>query len=182
MSWQEVIDDARQAWQDRGFLRFAQAPLQAASRGRLFAPAYADDTPVADVVVQQQGPNYAIAKRLQRWRAISAQRDGHTVSFNVAPPTRTLSVTKNRMLGAAYAGAHRFGVEIFEPATTRVLMAALLVHDLHQPLPGYANPESLFSDQAAHGGLWRRGYEPRSVLGLAAVSGLPQSLLSDIKR
>ena len=51
--------------------------------------------------------------------------------MNVAPPTRTRSVTKNRVLAAAYAGAHRFGVEVFEPATTKVLMAALLVHDLH---------------------------------------------------
>ena len=52
-------------------------------------------------------------------------------SPNVAPPTRTRSVLKNRALAAAYAGAHRFGVEVFEPATTKTLMAALLVHDLH---------------------------------------------------
>ena len=51
--------------------------------------------------------------------------------MNVAPPTRTRSVVKNRALAAAYAGAHRFGVEVFEPATSNVLMAALLVHDLH---------------------------------------------------
>ena len=49
---------------------------------------------------------------------------------NVAPPTRTRSVVKNRVLAAAYAGAHRFGVEVFEPATRNMLMAALLVHDL----------------------------------------------------
>jgi hypothetical protein len=35
------------------------------------------------------------------------------------PPTRTRSVMKNRALAAAYAGAHRFGVEVFEPATSR---------------------------------------------------------------
>ena len=40
-------------------------------------------------------------------------------------------MVKNRALAAAYAGAHRFGVEVFEPATSNVLMAALLVHDLH---------------------------------------------------
>ena len=60
-----------------------------------------------------------------------ARRDGATVSINIAPPTRTRSVLKNRALAAAYAGAHRFGVEVFEPATSQVLMAALLVYDLH---------------------------------------------------
>ncbi|WP_284284871.1 hypothetical protein [Arsenicicoccus piscis] len=50
--------------------------------------------------------------------------------MNVAPPTRTRSVTKNRALAAAYAGAHWFGIEVFEPATSNTLMAALLVHDL----------------------------------------------------
>ena len=63
----------------------------------------------------QQGPNYALAKRLQRWRATVARDGGATVSMNVAPPTRTRSVTKNRVLAAAYAGAGRFGVEVFEP-------------------------------------------------------------------
>ena len=84
-----------------------------------------------DSLVPQQGPNYALAKRLQRWRATVARDAGGTVSMNVAPPTRTRSVVKNRALAAAYAGAHRFGVEVFEPATSNVLMAALLVHDLH---------------------------------------------------
>jgi hypothetical protein len=27
-----------------------------------------------------------------------------------------------------------------------------------------------------HGGLWRAAYDPRSVLGLAAVTGLPSAL------
>ena len=42
-----------------------------------------------------------------------------TVSMNVAPPTRTRSVVKNQILAAAYAGAHKFGVEVFEPATNQ---------------------------------------------------------------
>ena len=56
-------------------------------------------------------------------------------------------------------------------------MAALLVHDLHAGAPAHGHPEALFSDQAAHGGLWRAAYEPRSVLGLAALAGLPATLL-----
>ncbi len=53
------------------------------------------------------------------------------MSLKVAPPTRTRSVLKNRALAAAYAGAHRFGIEVFEPGTSNTLMAALLVHDLN---------------------------------------------------
>src|SRR5699024_3722962 len=126
----------------------------------------------ADILVPQQGPSYAMAKRLQRWRGVRAEADGHTVSFNVAPSSWTRSVTKNRVLAAAYQGAHRFGVEIFDADTTRVLMAAMLAHDLHHGAGERAHPEQLFADQAAHGGLWRAGYEPKTVLGFAAVLGM----------
>ena len=131
---------------------------------------------MADVLVAQQGPNYALAKRLQRWRGVAAQSAGVAVWFHVAPATWTRSVTKNRALAAAYGGAGRFGIEVFAPETTRTLMAALLVHDLHQPPSAHAHPEVLFSDQAAHGGLWRAAHEPCSVLGLAALSGVSQAL------
>jgi hypothetical protein len=96
----------------------------------------------------------------------------------VAPATTTHSVTKNRLLAAAYAGAHRFRVEIFAPETTKVLMAALLVHDLRAAQPAPTHPDDLFAAQAAHGGLWRIAYTPRSVLGLAALTGLPGALRS----
>jgi hypothetical protein len=168
----EVVTAARDAWDARGARRLLQAPVRALSAGRLFAPAYAGSDPVADILVEQQGPNYALAKRLQRWRGITAAADGHLVSFNVAPSAWTRSVTQNRVLAAAYAGAHRFGIEIFEADTCRVLMAALLVHDLHQQPDAERHPEALFSDGAVHGGLWRSAYAPRSVLGLAALTGL----------
>ena len=77
---------------------------------------------------------------------------------------------KNRALAAAYAGAHRFGVEAFEPATTTTLMAALLVHDLHVPTP-QPHPWQDEAHAAVHGGLWRTPYAPRSALGLAALLG-----------
>ena len=62
------------------------------------------------------------------------------MSFKIAPPTRTRSVVKNRGLAAAYAGAHRFGVEVFEPGTANTLMAALLVHDLVRRLAAPGAP------------------------------------------
>jgi hypothetical protein len=113
---------------------------------------------------------------VQRWRATVARDGGATVSMNVAPPTRTRSVLKNRALAAAYAGAHRFGVEVFEPATTRVLMAALLVHDLHtEDGPAHPHPWQDEAHGAAHGGLWRIAYAPRSALTLAALLGYAAS-------
>jgi hypothetical protein len=81
-------------------------------------------------------------------------------------------VVKNRALAAAYAGAHRFGVEVFEPATSNTLMAALLVHDLRTGSPGLGHPWRDEAHDAVHGGLWRTAYDPRSALGLAALLGL----------
>lgn len=172
-----TAERARAAYDARGARRVAQAPLKLASAGRLYRPAYSEPVPVADALIEQQGPNYAIAKRLQRWRGVWAAEEGRPVSFNVAPATWTRSVTKNRVLAAAYAGAGHFGIEIFEPATTRVLMAALLVHDLSTEVTPDRAPEELFSDGAAHGGLWTAAYEPRSALVLAALAGLPASLV-----
>jgi hypothetical protein len=148
--------------------------LRALSGGRLLRPAYPPgaDPGINDSLVAQQGPNYALAKRLQRWRAALARDGGATVSLNVAPPTRTKSVMRNRALTAAYASAHRFGVEIFEPGTCQVLMAALLVHDLHTGGgPAHAHPWQDEAHQAAPGGLWRIAYAPRSALTLAALLG-----------
>ena len=154
--------------------KLAGQPLRALSGGRLLRRAYLPgaDPGINDSLVSQQGPNYALAKRLQRWRATLARAGGSAVSMNIAPPTRTRSVMKNRVLAGAYAGAHRFGVEVFEPATCQVLMAALLVHDLHTGGgPAHAHPWQDEAHAAAHGGLWRIAYAPRSALPLAAVLG-----------
>ena len=177
-----TAERARAAYDSRRARKLAQAPLKLVSGGRLYRSAYSGPVPVADALIEQQGPNYAIAKRLQRWRGISAAADGRPVSFNVAPATWTRSVTKNRVLGAAYTGAGLFGIEIFEPATTRVLMAALLVHDLNTEPARERAPEELFSDGAAHGGLWTAAYELRSGLVLAALAGFPASLVKGKER
>jgi hypothetical protein len=89
-------------------------------------------------------------------------------------------VLRNRALAAAYAGAHRFGVEVFEPSTSNTLMAALLVHDLREqaavanPAVPLAHPAEFFWQGANHGGLWRNPHAPRSVLGVAVVLGMLQ--------
>ncbi|MFN8190570.1 MAG: hypothetical protein U0R78_09030 [Nocardioidaceae bacterium] len=170
----EAVEHSVAAYEARSLL--AKIPgrgLRAVSGGKLLQRAYRPgvDPGICDSLVPQQGPNYALGKRMQRWRATAERAAGRTVSMNVAPPTRTRSVVKNRALAAAYAGAHRFGAEAFDPATTRVLMAALLVHDLHVPAPTFAEPWQEEAHQAVHGGLWRTGYAPRSALGLAALLG-----------
>lgn len=140
------------------------------SGGRLLRRNYPEgaDPGINDSIVVQQGPNYALAKRIQRWRATVARHE-RTVAFSVAPATRTRSVTSNRLLAAAYAGAHRFDAEIFEPETARKLLAILLIHQIRNPRP--PAPQS-WQDEAvgaAHGGLWRIAYEPRSALPLAVL-------------
>ena len=154
--------------------RLLGGPLRTMSAGRLLHRQYVPggQPGIHDALVAQQGPNYALAKRLQRWRAIVARDAGSTVSINIAPPTRTRSVLKNRALAAAYASAHHFAVEVFEPATANTLMAALLVADLNtRGGPSHEHPWQDEAYAAIHGGLWRGPYQPRSALGLAAVLG-----------
>jgi len=167
----DAVRHAERGYAARGL---ARRTLRVASGGRLLHRNYPPgaDPGINDSLVPQQGPNYVLAKRLQRWRATVARHSGTTVSFKVAPPTRTRSVLRNRALAAAYAGAHRFGIEVFEPATSNTLMAALLVHDLHTAQPALDHPWQEEAYGAAHGGLWRVPYAPRSALGIAVVLGL----------
>ena len=169
----EAVDAATRSYAERRTSKVLRVPLRTLSGGRLLRRNYrpGEDPGINDSVVLQQGPNYLLAKRIQRWRATAARASGATVSFKVAPPTRTRSVVKNRALAAAYAGAHRFGVEVFEPGTANTLMAALLVHDLVQGSPNHDHPWQDEAWAAAHGGLWRSAYDPRSALGLAALLG-----------
>ncbi|GAB3698414.1 hypothetical protein [Mariniluteicoccus flavus] len=169
---QEVIDQSVAAYDSRTFKRLRPV-LKGVSGGRLLKRNYRPgaEPGLNDSMIIQQGPNYILAKRLQRWRATIARRDGLEVSMNVAPPTRTRSVMKNRGLAAAYAGAHRFGVEVFAPSTSNTLMAGLLVHDLVAGTGEVREPWREEADKAVHGGLWRGPYDPRSALGIALVLG-----------
>lgn len=182
-----VPDEIRQASVRRlSSASWSSRLLRAVSGGRLYAPNYTAPVAspagrlygVADGLVPQQGPNYALAKRIQRWRARLARHRGLLSSIHVAPPTATVSVTSQRLLAAAYRGAPSFGVGIFEPATSRTLLAALLVRDLRDPRspahPGVTldHPLDMLHDAAAHGGLWRIPFLPRSVLPVAALRGM----------
>jgi hypothetical protein len=170
----DAVDEATRRYREARGIGRLRHPLRVLSGGRLLARNYPPGIypGVNDSLVPQQGPNYALAKRLQRWRAAEARAAGVPVSLTVAPATRTRSVLKNRLLAAAYAGAHRFGIEVFEPATSNTLMAALLVHDLSTTPPVLEHPWQQEAYCAAHGGLWRQPYAPRSALGIAVLIGL----------
>lgn len=138
---------------------------------------------ISDCIVIEQGPNYALAKRIQQWRATLARHQGQQVSINIAPSTTTHSVTKNPILKAAFEGASLFGVEAFEPDTTNAIMAALWVHDLYNP-KALSNPKNslehpleLIMDGANHGGLWRVNYLARTALPFAALYGFAKDKL-----
>lgn len=136
--------------------------------------------PLVDALVLQQGPNYFLAKRLQHWRAMIARADNGVVSSNVAPASNTTSVLKNKLLASAYAGAHHFSpIEIFEPETSNVLMTYLLLHDLRQQTEvGETSnrrndladhPLNLFATTPVHNGIWRCGFQIRSLLELVVA-------------
>lgn len=183
---QETADAAIFAYLNRPVTsRTLQSPLRLASGDRFFQPnierlvesGNGRQYGVVDSLVLEQGPNYALAKRIQQWRALKARAAGHRVSLNVAPSTTTASVIKNPALAAGFKGASSFGIEAFEPHTTNALMAALWVHDLRSdeaaanPAVPLAHPFELFMANACHGGLWRCAYLPRSALPFAAALG-----------
>lgn len=142
---------------------------------------------IADCLVVEQGPNYALAKRLQQWRATLARAEGQVVSINIAPSTTTHSVVKNPLLKAAFNGATLFDVEAFKPETTNALMAALWIHDLQNaksvahPNTPLNHPLELMMSGANHGGLWRVAYLARTALPFAALYGFANEKLPFIK-
>ncbi|MFE3795636.1 hypothetical protein [Nocardia tengchongensis] len=182
-----VVAAARDHLAQRGFRGNAQDLLHRVAPHSLYRLNYARpifDTEggawgLFDNLPALAGPDYALAQRLPRWRAVLARSAGHPVSFTVAPPAWTRSLTRESgWRAAAYRASSRFGIEIFDPATARTLLAAKLVADLHATgEPRMSNPEALFAEGAAHGGLWRQPFAPRSLLAPAAISGTVQELI-----
>lgn len=132
-----------------------------------------------DGLALAQGPNYALAKRMQHWRAMLEFDAGATVSSMVAPSTATASVLHNKTFGWVYGGMPYFKYEIFKQDTTNAVMAAMLMHDLLNP-ESPKNPANrskfkmdntieLFSTQAVHGGLWRSPYKLDSIGEISAL-------------
>jgi hypothetical protein len=126
-----------------------------------------------------QSFNYALAKRIQHWRAVVEFSQGAVVSSMVAPSTATISVLSNPSFGWVYGGMPYFGYEVFKQDTTNAVMCALLLHDaLNEASP--KNPKNrvaarknssleLFRSQSVHGGLWRSPYTIDSIGNISAL-------------
>ena len=178
----------QEAWEaaKANFAEYSSKPyclfMQLLGRGKFLrrnarepVPGKGGDFYLVNGISVAQGPNYALAKRMQHWRAIIARSQGCTVSSNIAPSTSTVSVTQNRTFAWAYEGMPYFKpYEIFAPETSNAVMSAILFHDLHDPSSvaspktSIANPNQLFSYGSFHGGLWRCAYEVDSI-GEASV-------------
>ncbi|MBL1075752.1 hypothetical protein JK358_15255 [Nocardia sp. 2] len=175
----DVVAAARERLSQGGFRGAARGFLHRIAPSSLYSPNYTD--PIVDAEGESwglfdnlpflSGPDYALAQRLPRWRAVLARAAGHPVSYTVAPPTWTDHLRETPWRPAAYRAVSRFGIEVFTPEAARTLMAAKLVADLFAPPAATANPESLFTDGAAHGGLWRQPFAPRSLVAPATVTG-----------
>lgn len=138
------------------------------------------DIYLVDGIVSAQGPNYALAKRLQHWRSVIAHQNGQIVSTNVAPSTATKSVVSNASFAAAYEGMHLFKcMEVFFQETSSAVMLALLINDIRNDKSvshvaafkdmKLKNPFRLFEINSFNGGVWRCPYKMGTI-------GIPSAL------
>jgi hypothetical protein len=140
--------------------------------GEFFENRFGEKLALIDPTSGMQGSSYAFAKRTQRWRAYLANSTGVKVSYVVAPPARTYSVLSHRILNATYLGAPNFGLRPFKVKDATLATTALLLKDLHGPMPQRGST-ALHTDAAIHGGLWRLIYTPSSVWTRATILGWP---------
>lgn len=119
-------------------------------------------------IIDYQGPNYILAKRIGRWRATVLAAQGKRVSFNIAPMAKTDSVLISKTLVAAYRGMDKLGVETFSAETAAALVATLLVWDMRNPHPANAD---FLTAAAVPTGLWSQDSEPQELMKRAVVLG-----------
>mmetsp|Transcript_3247 Transcript_3247/g.4436 ORF Transcript_3247/g.4436 Transcript_3247/m.4436 type:complete len:537 (+) Transcript_3247:120-1730(+) len=125
-----------------------------------------------------QGPNYALAKTFQQWRAMVARTDGYLVSANHGPSTRTVSMTAHSQVSHALEGMQVFEPLIaFDTLPAKTLMTCLLLWDLSR-VESKANadvsldhPMELFIENSVHGGIWRCPYSMDSIGALSFLIG-----------
>lgn len=140
------------------------------TNGDFFETRFGEKLALIDPTSTLQGSSYALAKRSQRWRAYLANSQGIKVSYAIAPPAKTESVFSFRVLRATFRGAPTFGVQAFSVADANLASTALLIRDLHGPMP-HRGSTALHTETAIHGGLWRMIYLPKSVWNKATLIG-----------
>lgn len=155
---------------------------------------------VSRSVVTMQGASYQLAQYAGKlltaetwatWGPVGGSGPSPLrVSANVAGVTRTRSMS-HPLFQAAFAGAAAFGIETFDPATTRALSALLALRDWLDPeAPGAADDPStratgLLTHARVHGGLYATPYPIDAALRVAAALGAgrsPGQLVSLLRR
>lgn len=133
---------------------------------------------IVDGLVVAQGPNYALAKRIQHWRCVVAREEGHVVSTNIAPSTATASVVHNTQFAAAYGGMKFFKpMEVVYQDFSNSFMTALLINDVtnqksvSNPSISIGNHIRMFSRTSAHFGIWRMAFKCGSIGEVSAMIG-----------
>ena len=122
--------------------------------------------------ISPQGPNYAVAKFIQKWRVVSAIARGFAVSTNNGPPAMTDSVMHSPTIAKAMEMMHNFEPNrVQQPATVEGFLTALLCADVFNEETDAARkrrtkkelPLTIFQDQAWHGGGWRCAFTADSI-------------------
>lgn len=149
------------------------------------------DVQIARSIVGLQGPTYQAAQYLGKMMVAevwAADRSPMRVSANVAGITHTKSLEHPLFL-AGFLGAPSFGIHIFDPEQTRVLMTLLMLHDLFGPdaPTAEASPEARMRrvvGQTIHGGVRSAPYALDPTIRVAAMIGLVRrpSLLGRLAR
>lgn len=165
-----VLSESPKARFGRGL---AASALAAYAKARGLGPSRVDGVYPGYIAVQ--GPNYAAAKRIGRWRATVEREAGRTVSYNVGPLSMTRSVLVSRPLRAAYGGLRRLGVTPLPAEASAALMAALLAWDLKNPRAA-AESETFLTDKAIDCGLFSCPYEPNGLMAFAVALGADKAL------
>ncbi len=156
-------------------------------------------TTVSRSVVSLQGAAYQAAQYLAKMMTAEALlADGIagqavSISANVAGITATRSLL-HPLFQAGFLGAPRFGIEIYEPATTRAISGLLMLHDVLDPqAPGAAarSHEPLLpraksvAAQSIHGGTRSLPWGLEATIRVGALIGLgkrPKLLVGLIPR
>jgi len=176
----EVLQDSLDRYRSRSGATKIRDFLLAMRRtqGEFFESRFGEKLALIDPTSSVQGSSYALAKRSQRWRAYLANSQGVKVSYVVAPPARTWSVLSFKTLKATYRGAPEFGLKPFTVRDATLATTALLIRDLHGPMPQRGST-NLHTESAIHGGLWRLIYRPAQVWTRATLIGWPALLVAD---
>ncbi|KAJ1445555.1 hypothetical protein M885DRAFT_626074 [Pelagophyceae sp. CCMP2097] len=131
-----------------------------------------------DGLLTLQGPNYALAKHMQMWRAVAAKAEGRAVSSPMAPAVRTDSMMHVMLVAAGLRGGPYFGTQSYSPELTSAVMALLLVAHLTDannahasPAAKLRNPTEMFALDGFTGGMWRSAYTSESAGPFAALLG-----------